>query len=442
MSPSRYSRAAIALHWLIAGALAFQLGLGWSVSSLAARGSGYDLMQLHKSVGIVILLLTLARVCARLVAPVPSPASGGIGGWVARMVHVGLYLFMLGAPLSGWLLVSSSSLGIPTRLFTIVPWPHLPLAGLDEAATKAINAAAGSAHAMLAWLGMALILLHVAGALRHQFAGGVPVLPRMLPTAAGWGRGRTAMAIMGLASIGVALAGLGYVWRLAPSARPVIASPAPSLPDAGSVAAPVMSVEPVSGIATPQEAEPGTDARKVPDPASPDPASVDEAATHEIPEWKIASGGQLGFAVAWGEETLEGRFQRWEGRIRFSPAALDRSSIRITIDLASARTGDADRDMTLAGPEFFATEKAADAQFTSKRIRALGGDRYVADGTLAMRGVARPISVDFTLRITGNQADAKGRGQVSRSAYAIGNGADYSAIADRVTINFSLRASH
>ena len=245
------------------------------------------------------------------------------------------------------------------------------------------------------------------------------------------------MAIMGLASIGVALAGLGYVWRLAPSARPVIASPAPSLPDAGSVAAPVMSVEPVSGIATPQEAEPGTDARKVPDPAS-----ADEAAALEIPEWKIASGGQLGFAVAWGDETLEGRFQRWEGRVRFSPAALDRSSIQITIDLASARTGDADRDMTLAGPEFFATEKAADAQFTSKRIRALGGDRYVADGTLAMRGVARPISLDFTLRITGNKADAKGRGQVSRSAYAIGNGADYSAIADRVTINFSLRASH
>lgn len=127
MPAQRYSYTAITLHWLIALLLAFQIALGWALEGnnspeLFAR------YQLHKSVGITILLLSFARLAARLFTSRP-PASDG-PAWtraLAGTVHWLFYLVMILGPITGWLLVSTARIQVPTLLYGIVPWPHLPV---------------------------------------------------------------------------------------------------------------------------------------------------------------------------------------------------------------------------------------------------------------------------------------------------------------------------
>jgi len=168
---ARYSGVAIALHWVLALALAFQLALGFSMPHDAR---GFEMFQLHKSVGIAILLLTVARIAWRLAKKPPLATEGGFGGFLAKAVHLLLYLFMIGAPLTGWALVSTAEIKAPTVLFGMVPWPHLPLPGT-------INEPMEEVHELLAWLGIALIVLHILGAIRHQFLIRDNLMRRMSP---------------------------------------------------------------------------------------------------------------------------------------------------------------------------------------------------------------------------------------------------------------------
>ena len=102
----RYSSGAILLHWTIALALAFQLALGFAMPK---NESGFALYQLHKSVGITILLLTLARLAWRLTHRPPPAVEGGFQGFLAKAVHTLLYVFMVGAPLAGWVVARKRS---------------------------------------------------------------------------------------------------------------------------------------------------------------------------------------------------------------------------------------------------------------------------------------------------------------------------------------------
>ena len=122
----RYSSVAVLLHWAIALALGFQLALGFSMPK---DERGFELFQLHKSVGITILLLTLARLAWRLTHRPPPAVEGGFQGFLAKAVHTLLYGFMIGMPLTGWAVVSTSRIEIPTVFWGAIPWPHLPLPG-------------------------------------------------------------------------------------------------------------------------------------------------------------------------------------------------------------------------------------------------------------------------------------------------------------------------
>ena len=88
---ARYSSGAILLHWLIALALGFQIALGFAMPK---NELGFLLYQLHKSVGITILLLSLARLAWRLTQRPPPALEGGFNGFLAKAVHVLLYAFM------------------------------------------------------------------------------------------------------------------------------------------------------------------------------------------------------------------------------------------------------------------------------------------------------------------------------------------------------------
>jgi cytochrome b561 len=182
----RYTVLAILLHWTSALGVLALIGLGLTMTHAGlAPLRQFRLYQWHKSVGVTVLALTALRVLWRLThRPPPHPA-----GMPARerraagAAHALLYLFLVGLPLTGWAVVSLSPFNIPTVLYGIVPWPHLPLASLvpEEAAAEGVLK---QAHAYGAWLLTALLALHVAAALRHHLILRGDVLRRMVPARA------------------------------------------------------------------------------------------------------------------------------------------------------------------------------------------------------------------------------------------------------------------
>src|SRR4051812_26860227 len=114
----RYSTVAILLHWTIAVLLSLNIWYGLQMEALHGLAK-FNVFQLHKSVGITVLVLTLARIGWRL-AHQPPPYDPPLIGWEHRLsgvVHFGFYVVMLGLPLTGWAVVSVSPTNIPTLLF-------------------------------------------------------------------------------------------------------------------------------------------------------------------------------------------------------------------------------------------------------------------------------------------------------------------------------------
>jgi cytochrome b561 len=183
----RYSTVAIALHWLIALGIIVNIGFGlYFVDLPRADPDRFFLTQTHKSIGLTILVLSILRVIWRLMNPAPplpatmSPAMR----FAAHATHFLLYVLIVFIPLSGWLLVSSSPLGLPTMYFGWFAWPDLPFfSDLPRAAKKMWSHEFGAVHVYLAWSAIVLVTLHVLAALYHQFIRRDVVLGRMLPLA-------------------------------------------------------------------------------------------------------------------------------------------------------------------------------------------------------------------------------------------------------------------
>lgn len=181
----RYGGVAMTLHWLIAAAIIFNLCLGLYVADIQSDQdpNHFGFIQFHKSVGLTVLVLSLLRLGWRLVNRVPplpqtlAPAMQIL----ARGTHYLLYFLMIAIPLAGWALASSSPLGLPTSYFGLFHWPHIPfLADLPRAQKVPLRREFFALHMYLAFSAIALLALHIAGALHHQLRGD-DVVRRMLP---------------------------------------------------------------------------------------------------------------------------------------------------------------------------------------------------------------------------------------------------------------------
>lgn len=179
----RYTRVAITLHWLIAFLILGQIAGGLYMHNLPNTAENkFALYQLHKSFGITVLLLSLARLGWRLTHAAP-PAPNTMPDWQklgARVSHIGFYVLMIGTPLLGWAMVSASPWGIPTKLFGAIPWPHLPVFSTLEN-KEPVEEILKEMHEVAAFAIIGLLVLHIAAALKHQFADKDGVLARMLP---------------------------------------------------------------------------------------------------------------------------------------------------------------------------------------------------------------------------------------------------------------------
>ena len=157
----RYSLVARVLHWTIALLILFNLWLGFAHDSLPRD---WQVMPVHKSVGLTVLALTLLRILWRFARPAPAlPA--GMPRWeqrVAKGTHFAFYALMLLIPLTGWIMTSAGTR--PLNWFFLFDVPKWPVTKGD-----AIVGLSGETHEVGAFLWAALILLHVLAALRHQF---------------------------------------------------------------------------------------------------------------------------------------------------------------------------------------------------------------------------------------------------------------------------------
>ncbi len=441
----RYSRTAMGLHWVIALLLVFNHALGGRTEDLKKGFELFWVFQLHKSIGITILLLSLWRLWVRVRNPRPAALGSGWTDKLASAVHWGFYVVMIGAPLSGWVIVSTAKIKIPTLLFGIIPWPHLPV-------SAGLHGVAEDVHGILASVAFILLVLHIAGALRHQFLLKEALIERIVP-AGRVGMGMTALLLGSLAAsyaLGVLIPAPHQAVPKADTAvLPTAANPAPEAVNGVEPATPLAPAKAKGDEQTKLDAT--ADTAKVIAPAlvavAPvalgDPEKrVATKPTGPLPSWSVQPGGRLGFTVNVNGETVTGRFDRWSSAIRFDPDWLDQSSITATIDLASVSSGDGERDGMLSGSDFFSTAAHPRATFVASKIRSTGPGRYVANGTLSLKGVSRPVPLSFTLDIKGDTAQANGSAQLDRRQFSVGEGqfSGTESVGANVAVSFSFTA--
>ncbi|WP_193227595.1 cytochrome b [Aureimonas psammosilenae] len=161
-------------HWGTVCLLALLFGLAWTFDWLGPSPSGATLVEVHRSFGILLFAVVCARLIWRATHRIdPLPRQSPL--WerlLASGVQASLYLALLAMPAIGWL--GSALSGDVVRFFGL-PLPDL--VGMDEDMSDRLF----DLHETLGWTILALVALHVLGALRHQFVKRDGLLTRMRP---------------------------------------------------------------------------------------------------------------------------------------------------------------------------------------------------------------------------------------------------------------------
>ena len=171
--PQGYTRTAVSLHWLIAGLIISAFALGWVMTELAISPLKVRMFNWHKWVGMTVLALAALRTLWRLThrAPplLPMPAWQRIS---AHALHGLLYVMMFALPLSGW--AYSNATGYPIVYLGLWRLPDLVMKN------KALAAQLVQVHHTLGWVLLAIVVIHVAAALKHHLVDRDETLRRML----------------------------------------------------------------------------------------------------------------------------------------------------------------------------------------------------------------------------------------------------------------------
>lgn len=171
------------LHWIMALGIVALVVMGLVMTHVKLQPLQlFQLYQLHKSIGITILLAAVLRFVWRLThrAPALPEDMPPLERKAAAAGHLLLYVLMFALPITGWMLVSVSVFNIPILLYGLIRWPHLPV--LSTLQNKApVEAVLKLVHAYGAYALIALVVIHTIAALRHHFVARDDVMLRMLP---------------------------------------------------------------------------------------------------------------------------------------------------------------------------------------------------------------------------------------------------------------------
>lgn len=178
----KYTKGAVVLHWLVAAGVLFNL-IAMLVVDDDARTRPF--IDMHKSIGITVLMLVLVRILWRATHTPPAPLAS-LHGWertLSKAMHHSLYLLIVLVPLSGWLHDSAfkDAAKHPLVLFGTIPWFRLPpFTTMDPATKEYWHHIFGVSHSLVFKVALWLALgLHLAGALKHQFLDKQRELQRM-----------------------------------------------------------------------------------------------------------------------------------------------------------------------------------------------------------------------------------------------------------------------
>ena len=311
-TPERWGTVSQLLHWVIVGLIITQFTLAYLANDLPPGLHKLVLMARHKSFGITVLGLALVRLGWRWSNPGPEVPSNlnSVEKFLARSTHFGLYACLFVMPLTGWLM--SSAKKYPVSWFGLVQLPDL--VAPSEKLYKALH----EVHESVSYLLIALVLLHVAGALRHQFILKDNLMKRMLP------------------GIGFVLLGL-LVLLGSPKARAA--------------------------------------------------------------DWSTDNAhSKLTFAFTQAGASNTGKFDKFSVALHTASDSLAGASLDVTIDVASINTGEQERDDVLRSADLFDATKFPTSRFASPALAANGTDRYLANGKLTLRGVARQVQLPLSIR--------------------------------------------
>ncbi|MFT3997908.1 MAG: YceI family protein [Asticcacaulis sp.] len=423
MTPAVYHRASRYLHWAMAALIFYMVFLGWTLED--KDGGLFSRYQMHKSVGFLILFLTVVRIGLRLAYKAPAEIEGP--KWqmaAAKAVHIGFYVLMIGLPLSGWALVSTAKVPVPTLWFGVVPIPHLPL-GHDT------HAIFENMHGLFAKLIFyVLIPLHVGAALMHHFIHKDDTVTRMLPGLepkptifksalnARWLV--PAVAVIGAFVLATFMMRGARVPEPAPTALPeptAEASEAAVIPEESTTSSTASSTE--ASVTASEDATP-------------------------VPVWAVnKSASHITFATTFNGGDIKGGFSGYTADIVFDPERLDQSKATVVIDLASVNSGDSTRDDTLKSDSFFNTAASPKATFRATTFTKTGTDRYLAKGRLTLHGQTKPFDLPFTLKITGKSAVMTATAKLNRLDYGVGSGewAATDAVPNAIALDLKVTAT-
>ena len=400
MSPMNTTRAygwaARAFHWTVAVLILIALGLGLYADSLPRGGEDqlqaiFAAFSIHKTAGMAVLLIATARILWTLsqIRPRPLHPERRLETWLAETVHWALWIGMIAMPLSGWLLHSAAPGG-----FSRILWPlgqRLPLVPEDAALAESF----ARFHETGWWVLAALIVLHVAGALKHALIDRDDTLARMA----------------------------GNPDRLP---EPPEHRMSPGLQHLLAACAAVAIWGGVAALTGQGEAE-----------TRPEPAAT-AAQPAAASGWAVQQG-TLGISVKQGGNDISGQFGQWQAQIDYAPET-QTGRVDVTIDIASLTLGSVSD--SAKGPDFLNASAHPTASFKAEILPpAAAGQPHVAHGTLTIAGKSIETDLPFDLVLEGETATAKGQMQVDRRDFGIGAGyADESTVGFAVVINFDLTA--
>jgi len=201
MPTSRYSLVAIILHWCIAAGILAMLVSGFVIYQEWLNDAElFKWFQWHKSLGVVLIALISIRICWRIFHSPPKLESLSTQQLRAsNLGHIALYALLIIMPLSGWLAVSSSELQVPTLVFNVFKWPHLPL---PESMLEISRVIASNLHFYGSIAFTVLIVGHITMVFKHRQQG-LNLLERMPVT-------RMSMSTLFIASVLILLLSMGY----------------------------------------------------------------------------------------------------------------------------------------------------------------------------------------------------------------------------------------
>jgi len=358
-------------HWVIALLIITLIPLG-----IVANGMPYDtsealaqkafLFSIHKTLGVFVFFLALARIAWAVSQPKPGSMNPDrkMEHWAAETVHWLLYGSLVLVPLSGWIHHAA------TTGFAPIWWPfgqNLPFVPKDEG----IAATFAGLHIVFERVLALSIFLHVAGALKHHFVDrdmtlrrmwfGTPPLPAIQP------HHHSAVPIVSALGAWVLALGIG----------------------AG------MGVYSSHAAVTPAAAE-----------------LVEVASDWTVTDGKIAiETTQFGGQVT-------GEFADWTAAITFDPDVPQGKAgeVEVTISIGSLTLGSV-TDQAL-GNDYFAAETFPTATFKADILTVADG--YMAEGMLTIRDQSVPVSLPYSLTLDGDTASMSSQVTLQRLDFGIG----------------------